>query len=51
MRLVVFGLSVSSSRGNGHATRWRGLARALARAGHPSPTLRAQSGDLVQEGA
>jgi spore maturation protein CgeB len=34
MRLVVFGLTVSSSWGNGHATLWRGLARALARAGH-----------------
>ena len=26
MRFVVFGLTVSSSRGNGHATLWRGLA-------------------------
>jgi spore maturation protein CgeB len=34
MRIVVFGLSVSSSWGNGHATLWRGLLRALARAGH-----------------
>ncbi len=34
MRLVVFGLTVSSSWGNGHATLWRGLASALARAGH-----------------
>ncbi len=34
MRLVVFGLSVSSSWGNGHATLWRGLIRALARGGH-----------------
>jgi spore maturation protein CgeB len=34
MRIVVFGLTVSSSWGNGHATLWRGLARALARAGH-----------------
>jgi spore maturation protein CgeB len=31
--LVVFGLSVSSSFGNGHATLWRGFARALAEAG------------------
>jgi spore maturation protein CgeB len=30
MKLVVFGLTVSSSWGNGHATLWRGLARALA---------------------
>lgn len=29
MRIVVFGLAVSSSWGNGHATLWRGLIRAL----------------------
>lgn len=29
MRLVIFGLTVSSSWGNGHATLWRGLIRAL----------------------
>ena len=34
MRLVVFGLAVSSSWGNGYATLWRGLIGALARAGH-----------------
>lgn len=34
MRLVVFGLTVSSSWGNGHATLWRGLWRALAARGH-----------------
>ena len=34
MRLVIFGLTVSSSWGNGHATLWRGLIRALARRGH-----------------
>ncbi|HEX8166998.1 MAG TPA: glycosyltransferase [Beijerinckiaceae bacterium] len=34
MRTVVFGLTVSSSWGNGHATLWRGLIRALARRGH-----------------
>jgi len=34
MRLVIFGLTVSSSWGNGHATIWRGLCRALARQGH-----------------
>ena len=33
MKLVVFGLSISSSWGNGHATLWRGLQRALARRG------------------
>jgi spore maturation protein CgeB len=34
MRLVVFGLTISSSWGNGHATLWRGLCRSLARRGH-----------------
>lgn len=34
MKLVVFGLTVSSSWGNGHATLWRGLGAALARLGH-----------------
>jgi len=34
MKLVVFGLTVTSSWGNGHATLWRGLIRALARTGH-----------------
>src|SRR5439155_1700213 len=34
MKLVIFGLSVSSSWGNGHATLWRGLCRALAKRGH-----------------
>jgi spore maturation protein CgeB len=34
MKLVVFGLTVSSSWGNGHATLWRGLIRALGRRGH-----------------
>lgn len=34
MKLVIFGLTVSSSWGNGHATLWRGLCSALARRGH-----------------
>jgi spore maturation protein CgeB len=34
MKLVVFGLAMSSSWGNGHATLWRGLAKALVRRGH-----------------
>jgi spore maturation protein CgeB len=33
MKLIVFGLTISSSWGNGHATLWRGLVRALARRG------------------
>jgi spore maturation protein CgeB len=34
LKLVIFGLTLSSSWGNGHATLWRGLCRALARMGH-----------------
>jgi len=34
MKIVVFGLTISSSWGNGHATLWRGLCRALMRRGH-----------------
>jgi spore maturation protein CgeB len=34
MKIVVFGLTISSSWGNGHATLWRGLCRALDRKGH-----------------
>jgi spore maturation protein CgeB len=34
MKIVVFGLTISSSWGNGHATLWRGLCRALAQQGH-----------------
>ena len=34
MKIVIFGLTISSSWGNGHATLWRGLCRALAGRGH-----------------
>ena len=34
MKIVIFGLTISSSWGNGHATQWRGLCRALARRRH-----------------
>ncbi len=34
MKFVVFGLTISSSWGNGHATLWRGLMRALTSLGH-----------------
>jgi spore maturation protein CgeB len=34
MKFAIFGLTVSSSWGNGHATLWRGLVRALVAAGH-----------------
>ena len=33
MRIIVFGLTITSSWGNGHATLWRGLVRALTHAG------------------
>ncbi|HKO72369.1 MAG TPA: glycosyltransferase [Bradyrhizobium sp.] len=34
MKIVIFGLTISSSWGNGHATLWRGLSRALIQGGH-----------------
>jgi spore maturation protein CgeB len=34
MKLCVFGLTISSAWNNKHAVLWRGLCRALARAGH-----------------
>ncbi|MBV8084339.1 MAG: glycosyltransferase [Chloroflexi bacterium] len=34
MHFVIFGLTLSSSWGNGHATTWRGVLKALHRAGH-----------------
>ncbi|MEE1612625.1 CgeB family protein [Microvirga sp. CF3016] len=34
MKIVIFGLTISSSWGNGHATLWRGLCRTLAKRGH-----------------
>ena len=34
MKIVVLGLSITSSWGNGHATTYRGLVRELDRAGH-----------------
>lgn len=34
MKIVVFGLTISCSLGNCHATLWRGLCKALARHGH-----------------
>ena len=34
LHIVIFGLSVSSSWGNGHAALWRGLIGALLAAGH-----------------
>ena len=34
MRIVILGLTITSSWGNGHATTFRGLVRGLARRGH-----------------
>jgi spore maturation protein CgeB len=34
VKIVIFGLTISSSWGNGHATLWRGLCKHLIRAGH-----------------
>ncbi|HKH01167.1 MAG TPA: glycosyltransferase [Bradyrhizobium sp.] len=34
MKLVIFGLTISSSWANGHATLWRGLCRSLGKLGH-----------------
>jgi len=34
MKIVIFGLTISSSWGNGHATIWRGLIRELISRGH-----------------
>ncbi|MGN6790744.1 MAG: CgeB family protein [Rhodanobacteraceae bacterium] len=33
MKLAIFGLTISSSWGNGHATLWRGMCKALSRLG------------------
>ena len=34
MKIVIFGLSITSAWGNGHATTFRSLARALHARGH-----------------
>ena len=34
MKIVIYGLSISSSWGNGHATLWRGICRELIYRGH-----------------
>lgn len=34
MKLLIFGLTISSSWGNGHATLWRALCKGLASEGH-----------------
>ena len=34
MKIVILGLTITSSWGNGHATLWRGLLKSLAKRGH-----------------
>src|SRR5207244_13643661 len=34
MKIAIFGLTITSSWGNGHATLWCGLCKALWRRGH-----------------
>src|SRR4051812_34221853 len=34
LKIIIFGLSITSSWGNGHATTYRGLVRELATRGH-----------------
>jgi len=34
MKIVIYGLAITSSWGNGHATTYRSLCKALARRGH-----------------
>ena len=47
----MFGLSVSSAWGNGHATLWRGLIHGLAKLGAPVMQLEfAKLGNQVVEG-
>jgi spore maturation protein CgeB len=54
MKIVILGLSITSSWGNGHATTYRGLVRELVRRGHDVLFLErdvpwyAQSRDLPQ---
>ena len=58
MKLVVFGLTISSSWGNGHATLWRGMCKSLARLGvdvvffeHDVPYYAQQRDCAAPEGA
>jgi spore maturation protein CgeB len=47
MKIVVFGLTVSSSWGNGHATLWRGLCKALKRKGCRVVLVAAGAADAI----
>jgi hypothetical protein len=40
LRIVILGLSITSSWGNGHATTYRGLVRELIRRAEPDPARR-----------
>ncbi|HSE41411.1 MAG TPA: hypothetical protein VLH08_11665 [Acidobacteriota bacterium] len=40
LRIVIIGLSITSSWGNGHATTYRALVRALSRHGHDTTFLK-----------
>jgi spore maturation protein CgeB len=58
MKLVVFGLTISSSWGNGHATLWRGMCKSLGRLGvdvvffeHDVPYYAQQRDCAAPEGA
>ena len=37
LNIVILGLSITSSWGNGHATTYRGLVRELVARGHKAP--------------
>lgn len=58
MKLVIFGLTISSSWGNGHATLWRGMCKSLGRLGtdvvffeHDVPYYAQQRDCAAPEGA
>ena len=50
MRLVVLGLSLSSSWGNGHATTYRALLRAFAARGHDVTVVHDEDSYLILGG-
>ena len=47
MNIVLPGLSITSSRGNGHATTFRGLVRELAAKGHEVLFLEREARQVV----
>ena len=50
MTIVIFGLTISSAWGNGHATLWRGLCRALHQRGHQVRFFEKDATDAEQWG-